>query len=44
LARTWSPTGLAWFEKFAGLAALLTRPEEVQSVLTGQPWREIQPE
>lgn len=34
----------AWLEKFTGLAALLTRPEEVQSVLTSQPWKEIPPE
>lgn len=34
----------AWLEKFAGLSALLTRPEEVQSVLASQPWREIPPE
>lgn len=34
---------LAWLSKFMGLSALLTRPDEVQRVLTSKPWQAIQP-
>jgi hypothetical protein len=32
-----------WLDKFIGLAALLTHPDEVQEVICSQPWRAIQP-
>ncbi|GAB3557822.1 hypothetical protein GCM10027405_03300 [Arthrobacter alkaliphilus] len=35
---------LAWLSKFMGLAALLTRPCEVQKILSEQPWQTPQTE
>ncbi|WP_133247105.1 hypothetical protein [Pseudarthrobacter sp. AG30] len=32
---------LAWLSKFIGLAALLTRPDEVQKLLSARPWRAV---
>jgi hypothetical protein len=34
---------LVWLNKFLGLAALLTRHDEVREVLAGQSWQAVQP-
>jgi hypothetical protein len=33
---------MAWLSKFMGLATLLTRPDEVQRIITNRPWRAVQ--